>query len=217
MPKGEKKKKDTETDDTPSHLLVSRLSKSSKREKITKTLDEYIELIVAAEHRQKTGHVDDFLIKEIDDFPTLQVGYLTRAIGLNVSNSQIVDIVSLAEGDLSTGYVLQTRLKMVLTDALLTGMIGGPTLFNDGLMSRNNRSVEPSCCIRDDERHIFRAFRSLDKHKRGYLLPDELRSAMMDHGDGFDDVEMEEMLLSVVDPEDGNIYYKNFADILARE
>lgn len=218
--KKQSKTKEKETPvEIPSHLKVAKSALASTREEYEKLINEYIELIVAADYRQRTGHVDDFIVKEVDDFPTIQVGYLARAVGLNISNSQVVDIVTIVENDdPSGGYVLQSRLKAVLLDALLTGMIGGPTLFmNKVIPQTRSRVVQPSYCVRENERHIFRAFRSIDKYKKGFLTAEELRAALMENGDNFTEDEMEEMLLAAVDPETGYIYYKNFADILAHE
>lgn len=214
-----KKKEDGVSLDVPSHLKVSKVCAEPRREEYTKLINEYMQLMVAADYRQRTGHVDDFIINEVDDFPTLQVGYLARAVGLNVSDAQVIDIVSIVEvDDASSGYVLQDRLRLVLLDALMTGMIGGPTLYGNGLLPRTaNRAVQPSCCLREDERHIFRAFRTIDKTGKGFLTEDELRQAMLEHGDSFTEMELDEMIMAAADPESGNIYYKNFADILAHE
>eukprot|EP00796_Vickermania_ingenoplastis_P011350 gene11350-7862_t len=143
-------KKLSDVPEPPHELMISKITVESKRQDFLKLIEQYIELIVAADYRQRTGHVDDFIINEVDDFPTLQVGYLARAVGLNVSNSQVLDIVSIVENDdPSGGYVLQDRLKLVLVDALMTGMIGGPKLFENCLIPQTrSRIIQPSYCNR---------------------------------------------------------------------
>eukprot|EP00796_Vickermania_ingenoplastis_P004522 gene4522-3309_t len=144
------KRKLSDVPEPPHELMISKITVESKRQDFLKLIEQYIELIVAADYRQRTGHVDDFIINEVDDFPTLQVGYLARAVGLNVSNSQVLDIVSIVENDdPSGGYVLQDRLKLVLVDALMTGMIGGPKLFENCLIPQTrSRIIQPSYCNR---------------------------------------------------------------------
>ncbi|TPX37225.1 hypothetical protein SmJEL517_g00851 [Synchytrium microbalum] len=67
---------------------------------------------------------------------------------------------------------------------------------------------------RDDEETLYRAFVTLDEHKRGYLTPDELRIHLCGKGEVFVDEEMDEMLASCVDA-DGKIYYEDFVRLLA--
>jgi Ca2+-binding EF-hand superfamily protein len=164
-------------------------------------------------------------------FPTLSVGYLARAMGLNVSNAQIASIIELIEEDgPSTGFVDKRKLESVLVDALLTGTIGGPTLrdsaaaaaASNGEDNAGKLSLErlerftPSVCFHDDEATLFRAFQALDVEQKGYLEQSDL-TPMMTKGEKFSTEEADEMWMAMRDPETDRIYYSDFADVLARE
>lgn len=198
--------------------VLSRVSVEKKRTSCVNSLNDMIQLVLGLQHKKQTGEVD---AEEdtISDFPTLEVGYLARAVGLNISNAQVLDIVRLVEHDLpSLGAVPQDRLRHVLVNAMMTGVIGGPTLYENGLIPASRKNiVAPSFCVREGERHIFRAFLTLDKTNQGFLYPEALREAMMGHGEQFSEEEMQEMLMAATDSDTGRIYYYRFADILAHD
>lgn len=165
-------------------------------------------------------------------FPILSVGYLARAMGLNVSNEQVASIIDLIEEDgPSTGFVDKRKLEPVLVDALMTGTIGGPTLRafavaateSAGESAAGKLSVErleelkPSLCVRDTEETLFRAFAALDVDQKGYLELEDLRNSMMSEGEPFSSAEVDEMWAAMQDPETNRVYYRDFADVLARE
>ncbi len=56
---------------------------------------------------------------------------------------------------------------------------------------------------------------SLDREKKGFLTPEELKSFLTSRGDLFNDEEVEEMLHSAVDPIEGNVDYYSYAKKLA--
>ncbi|CBZ29863.1 conserved hypothetical protein [Leishmania mexicana MHOM/GT/2001/U1103] len=168
-------------------------------------------------------------------FPTLQVGYLARALGLNVSNQQAASIVELVEDDgPSTGFVNRRKLGHVLVDAIMTGTLGGPTLHafaaenlaaitsasDDGpvrLSAERLANFVPSVCVREEEVTLLRAFEALDKDQKGYLEMVELRAAMMEGDECFSSEEVDDMWMAMLDPETNRAYYRDFAEILARE
>ncbi|KAJ1332114.1 hypothetical protein BSLG_008933 [Batrachochytrium salamandrivorans] len=49
--------------------------------------------------------------------------------------------------------------------------------------------------VRDNDEKLFQAFQVLDKEKRGFLTPDELRGFLTTQGDVFSPEEMQEMLI----------------------
>lgn len=153
-----------------------------------------------------------------DMFPSLQAGYVARAMGLNITNEQVVLLVSLLEDqEGSTGYVHREKLGGVIADALLTGQIGAPSVVQLGLVDAARLPETPSPCYRADEGEIFRAFSALDPTGRGFIEEAELREAFSSMGEAFAADEMEEMLLAMVDPETGRINYRDFSDVLATE
>ncbi|TPP53799.1 hypothetical protein CGC20_11080 [Leishmania donovani] len=168
-------------------------------------------------------------------FPTLQVGYLARALGLNVSNQQAASIVELVEDDgPSTGFVDRRKLGHVLVDAMMTGTLGGPTLHafaaenfaattpasDDGpvrLSAERLVNFVPSVCVREEEVTLLRAFEALDKEQKGYLEEVELRAAMMEGDECFSSEEVDNMWMAMLDPETNRAHYRDFAEILARD
>lgn len=165
-------------------------------------------------------------------FPILSVGYLARAMGLNVSSQQVATIIEIIEEDgPSTGFVDRRKLRSVVVDALMTGTIGGSTLrefavtasastkeTNTGKLNVERlEQITPSLCVRDDEATLYRAFEVLDVDQKGYLELEDLRSAMMTEGEPFSSAEVDEMWMSMQDPETNRVYYRDFADVLARE
>ncbi|GET91803.1 hypothetical protein, conserved [Leishmania tarentolae] len=168
-------------------------------------------------------------------FPTLQIGYLARALGLNVSNQQVASIVELVEDDgPSTGFVDRRKLEYVLVDAMMTGSLGGPTLHalatanstattpagDDNpvrLSAKRLLNFAPSMCVREEEVTLLRAFEALDKEKKGYLEEVELRAAMMEGDECLSTEEMDDMWMAMCDPETNRVYYRDFAEILAKE
>ncbi|KAG5495026.1 hypothetical protein JKF63_02078 [Porcisia hertigi] len=168
-------------------------------------------------------------------FPTLQVGYLARALGLNVCNKQVVSIVELVEENgPSTGFVDRRKLGYVLVDAMMTGTLGGPTLRKystassaatmpavEGsgvyLSAERLASFAPSLCVRKDEMTLLRAFEALDIDHRGYLEEDQIRTALMNGEESLLAEEVDIMWMAMCDPETNCAYYRDFAEILARE
>ncbi|KPA76739.1 hypothetical protein ABB37_07569 [Leptomonas pyrrhocoris] len=165
-------------------------------------------------------------------FPILSVGYLARAMGLNVSNEQVASIVELIEeGGVSTGFVDKRKLEHVLVDALLTGTIGGSTLrefavaaaasseeANVGKLSLERlERFAPSLCARDSDATLLRAFEALDMGRKGYLELLDLQATLAAGGERFSSEEVDEMWMAMRDPETDRIYYRDFADVLARE
>lgn len=159
-----------------------------------------------------------------DLFPTLQVGYVARAMGLNISNAQVASLVALIEeGGPSTGVVSKASLRLVVVDALLSGVVGGPTLkaaavsAADIVLSSRLDNHQPFACVPADEATILRAFQAIDREGKGYLEEDELRVAMMTTGEVFSESEIQEMLLVMQDSKSKHIIYADFADILVHE
>lgn len=217
LPPKKKAKIIAEPLETPVQVL-SKVSLEKKHAELQNSVNEAMLATVFVNCKSPTRQ-KELLTNSIVDFPTLEVGHLARAVGLNISNAQVLDIVMLVEHDVpSPGAVPQDRLRHVLVNALMTGVIGGPTLYENGLIPANRKSlVTPSFCVRDDESHIFRAFITLDKYHQGYLFPDELREVLMGYGEPFSEEEINELLTAATDPENDRIYYHSFADILARE
>lgn len=154
-----------------------------------------------------------------DVFPTLQIGYLARAMGLNVSNKDVVYITKLAEDDVpSLGFVNRARLQRILVDALVTGVLGGDTLLVDSLIPASRLAHQkPTCCQRESAARILQAFKTLDTANRGYLGESQLKKVLSTMGEPMSDAELEEMMLTYLDPEAGVINYSELVSLLAND
>ncbi|OAJ39152.1 hypothetical protein BDEG_23020 [Batrachochytrium dendrobatidis JEL423] len=70
--------------------------------------------------------------------------------------------------------------------------------------------LNSSICVRDDDEKLYRAFQVLDTEKRGFLMPDELRSLLTQQGEVFSHEEVEEMLTACTDPVENKVYYEDY-------
>lgn len=205
----------TTTDDGVPLFLFSAKSARERRAQYENRFDELCEVIIV---NDRTVHKSSEGVGSSPRFPTLHVAYIARAMGLNLSNHQVLDLVRLVEDDAaSTGTVDRQCLCAVIVDALTTGQLGGPTLVEHGIVPAARIITPPSSCVRNDERQIYRAFCALDQRHNGYLEEGELRVALTSIGEPFTEDEMEEMLMAILDPETKLAYYRDFADALARE
>uniref|UniRef100_UPI00358F67E0 dynein regulatory complex protein 8 n=1 Tax=Myxine glutinosa TaxID=7769 RepID=UPI00358F67E0 len=64
---------------------------------------------------------------------------------------------------------------------------------------------------------ILAAFQVLDQDDKGYLTPEELIQYMMQGGEPFTQVEMDEMISAAVDPDRHVIVYEDFVSKLVIE
>lgn len=73
------------------------------------------------------------------------------------------------------------------------------------------RLMDDANFIRDDEDKIYRALQVLDREKKGFLMPDELKQLLTTEGETFSPEEIEELLTAAVDPFEGKIFYDKYA------
>lgn len=201
---------------------------SVRRDQYTRRFREFVELILSSDAtfrinargpHEKVHNAAPTVVVDEDYFPTLKVGFIARAMGLNLTEEQVVQLVELVEDDTaSRGTVSRRRLEGVIIDALMTGLLGGPTLVSSGVLTQRQMPMgwKPSNCLRS-ESMIYRAFAALDPDGKGYLPSSELRIAMTTVGDPLSTEEAEEMFVAIAEPGAEIIYYKDFADVLARE
>lgn len=194
----------------PTELMYSTKPFVQRRAELEQRFRDLSEVILS------TGVANSEQSTSEDYFPTLQVGYMARAMGLNLSSSQVVQLVELVEdNEPSRGAVSRARLAGVIIDTLLTGLLGGPTLVSERVLPSEKLISPPSCCQRDSEKRIYQAFATLDTAKNGYLTPEVLRAALTSMGEQMSADEVDSMLLASVDPEAEVVYYKDLAEVLA--
>ncbi|CCW63079.1 unnamed protein product [Phytomonas sp. EM1] len=197
----------------PSALNVTSKSLALCRQQHKEKLNNIIESVITMESSVLVQNSNEL---PSDNFPVLQVGFVARAMGLNLTDKEVENIIELIRGDNSIrGYVSRRLLEEVILEALMTGILGGPALVEKGIVKELKHP--PSCCIREDEETIFRAFCTLDSQKKGYLDEGELRALLESKGEVMSTKEVDAMFTALVDHEAGMINYKELASILAHE
>ncbi|ORC90520.1 uncharacterized protein TM35_000083180 [Trypanosoma theileri] len=193
------------------HLLVS-VQDRSRRLRYTKRFEEFLEATREADRGLSTINSS-----EINEVPTLLVGYIARAMGLNLSNGEVLRLVEMIEEKegASRGSVSASLLKEIIVEALMTGILG--TQSGKKGPGASKTVPPPISVVRDSEDTIYRAFSVLDVHNRGFLEADEIRHFLRSGAEPFTEEEVEEFIVAAADPENGRIYYEEFADVLATE
>lgn len=128
-----------------------------------------------------------------------EVGTIVRAMGLNPTEVDLVEIIEAVEETEAVGFVKLGKLRVLILDVLMTNQ------FNGRLM------------VRDTEDTLMKAFQALDPNGNGYITSEELKKLMMEGGEKLSAEEVIEMLNAAADPETGYIYYDEFAPILSTE
>ncbi|RNC50264.1 hypothetical protein TcCL_ESM12699, partial [Trypanosoma cruzi] len=201
-------------------LLVS-VQDKNRRQKHGEFFDE---LLLVTQKAKRSPQVINIPGK--NEVPVLAVGYIARAMGLNLSNVEVSCLVEMVEEkDLaSRGFVPADALKEVIVEALMTGIMAPPKAPVKATPSRKKTAstlppatIKPISVVRDGEEAIYEAFCVLDLSRRGYLEAEEMRHFLRIGGEPFTEEEVEEFITAAADPENGRIYYEEFADVLARE
>lgn len=128
-----------------------------------------------------------------------EVGTIVRAMGLNPTEADLVEIVEAVEEAEAVGFVKLAKLRTLILDVLMTSQLNGRLM------------------VRDTEDTIVRAFRALDADGKGYVTSEELKRLMTETGEKLTAEEVIEMLNAAADPETGYIYYDDYAPVLATE
>ncbi|KAI9197317.1 uncharacterized protein BJ171DRAFT_585837 [Polychytrium aggregatum] len=123
-----------------------------------------------------------------------EVGTIIRSLGIYPTEEQLRNYIKDMSEEEPTGYVTYDKFLNVAM-----GIFKNPS------------------CRRDDQEQLFRAFLTLDVDKKGYLLPEELKTALMSDGEAFSQEEINEMLLACTDPTEGKIYYEDYVAVLAEK
>ncbi|RNF21253.1 uncharacterized protein Tco025E_03569 [Trypanosoma conorhini] len=202
-------------------LLVSAQDRL-RRKRYAKFFDE---LLVATQETTRGPRALTTLGKS--EVPVLAVGYIARAMGLNLSNKEVLCLLEMVEDTdaASRGVVLAEVLKEVIVEALMTGLMAPPKAPVTATASSRKPPVAaspasriaPISVVRDSEEKIYEAFSVLDLARRGYLEAEELRRFLRSGGEPFTEEEVDEFISAAADPESGRIYYEEFADVLATE
>ncbi|KEG15283.1 hypothetical protein DQ04_00121150 [Trypanosoma grayi] len=201
-------------------LLVT-VQDKARRQKHMKRFDEILQV---NQQSNRPAHLPS--AHGSDDVSTLSVGFIARAMGLNVSNGEVLRMVEMIEDKdvASRGYVSAGLLREMIVEALMTGVLAVPGSLAVSPPPKDKKNfvapsqVHPPISVRrDDEDTIYRAFRLLDLTKRGYLEAEEMRHFLRGGAEPFTEEEVEEFIVAAADPESGRIYYEDFADVLATE
>ena len=153
-----------------------------------KTLTAKINEIIRIFERDTAGVVD-----------VREVGTILRAMNINPTEAELLEMVEKVEESESVGFVKSQKLHDLLLDMLI-----------------NNEFNKRVLC-RDSEETILKAFEVLDRDNKGYIPSEYLKDLMTSMGERFNADEIMEMLNAATDPETGNVYYEEFAAVLAEE
>ncbi|KAG8346393.1 hypothetical protein ERJ75_001445500 [Trypanosoma vivax] len=201
-----------------SKRVLSSVLDKPRRERHSREFDEIVKANVAI-----SVGIEKLPTVSMKEIPTLAVGFIARAMGLNLSNEEVLTLVEMVEekDSASRGFVPAASLKAAIIEGLLTGVVALP-VEEAPLPKKKGSTPSPKEKVginvsRDDEETIYKAFCTIDVAKRGYLEADELRLLMCNGEEPFTNEEMENMIAAAADPETGYIFYEDFADVLANE
>ena len=62
-----------------------------------------------------------------------------------------------------------------------------------------------------------RAFKAFDPDDKGFIDPDYLKDVLTSRGDAFREEEVKELMSAAIDSKTGNIFYEDFAEVLAAD
>lgn len=147
-----------------------------------------LDALLATFERDKSGFID---VREF--------GTIVRAMGVNPSENDLIEMIETIEEPESTGHLQVAKIRELVTRLVLT------------------KSFKTKIFSRDPESLIARAFEALDKDRKGFVTSEYLKQMLTTMGERFNADEIVEMINAAADPETGNIYYEEFASLLATE
>jgi calmodulin len=153
-----------------------------------KRFEKQLDEILRVFERDRSGCMD---VREF--------GTVVRAMGTNPSENDLIEMIESIEEPESTGTLQVAKVRELVLSLVLT------------------KSFKNKIFSRDSEATIIKAFEALDKDKKGFISSEYLKEVMTSMGERFNADEVVEMINATADPETGNIYYEEFASLLATE
>ena len=150
--------------------------------------EKQLDEIMVVFERDRSGFID---VREF--------GTVVRAMGINPTENDLIEMIESIEEPESTGHLQSAKVRELVLKLDLT------------------KSFKTKIFARDSEATIVKAFEALDKDKKGYISSEYLKEVMTTIGERFNADEIVEMINATADPETGNIYYEEFASLLATE
>ncbi|XP_003385793.1 PREDICTED: EF-hand calcium-binding domain-containing protein 2-like [Amphimedon queenslandica] len=123
-----------------------------------------------------------------------EVGTVIRSLGCYPTQSELNDMIQEIEEEEPTGFILYDKFQPMMARVLIEGR------------------YKPV-----SEEQLLKAFKVLDKDKKSYLTPEQLKEYMTTEGEAFQQEEIEEMLQASVDPEKKTINYHEFVTLILGE
>ncbi|KAK7913359.1 hypothetical protein WMY93_013570 [Mugilogobius chulae] len=148
------------------------------------------EAMISDVHKKIKAAFKAFDHEANDTVDVREIGTIIFSLGCFPCQAELHDFIAEVEED-HTGYIHLEKFLPAMTKVLL------------------EKKFPP---IPEDK--VLQAFEVLDKENKGYLEPEELTKLMMQEGEVFTQVEMDEMLTAVTDPKNNVIYYKDLIDQL---
>jgi Ca2+-binding EF-hand superfamily protein len=119
-----------------------------------------------------------------------EIGTIIRSLGCYPSESELQDMLQEIEEEEPTGFVTYEKFHPMMSRVLLEGR------------------YKPI-----SEEMLLKAFKVLDRDKKSYLTPEELKEFMTTEGEPFQQEEIEEMLQAAVDS-DRKVNYHDYVTIM---
>jgi len=122
---------------------------------------------------------------------------VVRSLGFNPTQAQLRGILQeVRDPDVDTGYVQYDRFEKCM------------------LRIVTEKQME---FLRDNEDKLLRAFKAFDPDDKGFIDPDYLKDVLTSRGDAFREEEVKELMSAAIDSKTGNIFYEDFAEVLAAD
>ncbi|KAG1665615.1 hypothetical protein FOA52_011446 [Chlamydomonas sp. UWO 241] len=126
-----------------------------------------------------------------------EVGTLVRYLGVNPTGAQIAALVEQLNALVGEGEVLL------------------PSQHVEAVVA-NFMATQQASLFRDDYHTLIRAFRAFDPEGKGYVMGDQLKSALGSKGEMMTEDELTKMLGFGTD-EEGKLYYEDYSAKLAND
>ncbi|WAR19408.1 DRC8-like protein [Mya arenaria] len=150
--------------------------------------------LVADIHKRITEAFDLFDHESNKTVDVREVGTIIRSLGCVPSEAELHDMLHEIEEEEQIGYIRFEKFLTMMTKVLM------------------ERRYKPT-----PEDQILKAFQVLDSENKGHLTQEELTKYMTEEGEPFNQEELEEMLSAAVDPDKGNIQYRDYVAAMSLE
>ncbi|KAI6655251.1 hypothetical protein LOD99_2539 [Oopsacas minuta] len=123
-----------------------------------------------------------------------EVRAIVASLELYPTQTELHDLITEMEEEEPTGYIRYDRFEPVVFKAVA------------------EKRYSPA-----SEEILLKAFETLDRDNRGYLTPEDIEAYFTEGEDSFSKEELDEFLHSAIDPNTGNINYRDFVQSMLEQ